>query len=127
MIVTGGGDEVQCSVYFESLRSGRGCRYWNDPDASTKALLLGGWLRTGDLGALDTGGALWLLGRLKDVVRSGSENVHATTVERALLQIPGVAGAAVVGLPHDRLGEQVCCLHCSGAGPKCGLGSISHV
>ncbi|BDA41727.1 2-succinylbenzoate-CoA ligase [Coccomyxa sp. Obi] len=82
-------------------------RYWNDSYASARALLPGGWLRTGDLGALDAGGALWLLGRLKDVVRSGSENVHAATVERALLQIPGVAGAAVVGLPHDRLGEQV--------------------
>lgn len=82
--------------------------YWGDPGASTGAILPGGWLRTGDLGRLDAGGALWLLGRLKDVVRSGSENVNAAAVERVLLQVPGVAGAAVVGLPHDRLGEQVC-------------------
>ncbi|KAK9908834.1 hypothetical protein WJX75_003532 [Coccomyxa subellipsoidea] len=84
--------------------------YWGDPGASTGAILPGGWLRTGDLGRLDAGGALWLLGRLKDVVRSGSENVNAAAVERVLLQVPGVAGAAVVGLPHDRLGEQVSAL-----------------
>ncbi len=84
--------------------------YWDDPAASGRAFLPGGWLKTGDLGAFDAGGALWLLGRLKDVVRSGSENVNAAAVERVLLQLAGVAGAAVVGLPHDRLGEQVCLL-----------------
>lgn len=82
--------------------------YWGDPGASARALLPGGWLRTGDLGMFDGGGALWLVGRLKDVVRSGSENVNAAAVERVLLKLPGVAAAAVVGLPHDRLGEQVC-------------------
>ena len=67
----------------------------------------GAWLRTGDLGTIDASGRLWLAGRLKDVVRSGGENVNAAEVERVLTRHPAVAAAAVVGLPHARLGEQV--------------------
>ena len=82
--------------------------YWGNASASARAMLQpGGWLRTGDLGLMDARGRLWLLGRLKDVVRSGSENVSAAEVERVLNRLPGVAAAAVVGLPHPRLGEQV--------------------
>lgn len=66
-----------------------------------------GWLATGDLGFLDSSGALWLVGRAKDMIKSGGENVLAAEVERVLLRHPGVAGAVVVGLPHTRLGEQV--------------------
>ncbi len=84
----------------------------------------GAWLRTGDLGVLDGAGRLWLAGRLKDVVRSGGESVNAAEVDRALRAHVGVADAAVVGLPHARLGEQVAALlvlrpgH-SFAGPYC--------
>jgi acyl-activating enzyme 14 len=81
--------------------------YWGEPEATARALLPGGWLRTGDLGSFDSAGRLWLLGRLKDVVRSGSENVSAAAVERMLLRLPGVVAAAVVGVPHERLGEEV--------------------
>ena len=70
----------------------------------------GAWLRTGDLGTVDAAGRLWLAGRLKDVVRSGGENVNAAEVERVLARHPAVAAAAVVGLPHARLGEQVAAL-----------------
>ena len=70
----------------------------------------GAWLRTGDLGTVDACGRLWLAGRLKDVVRSGGENVNAAEVERVLVRHPAVAAAAVVGLPHARLGEQVAAL-----------------
>ncbi|KAG2495622.1 hypothetical protein HYH03_006222 [Edaphochlamys debaryana] len=84
--------------------------YWRDPAATQQALLPGGWLRTGDLGLLAPGGSLWLLGRAKDMVKSGGENVFAPHVEAALLQHPAVAAAAVVGLPHERLGEQVAAL-----------------
>ena len=61
--------------------------YWADPEATRAARLPGGWLRTGDLGQVDQLGCLWLLGRIKDVVRSGSENVNAAAVERVLLQV----------------------------------------
>lgn len=70
----------------------------------------GAWLRTGDLGTIDASGRLWLAGRLKDVVRSGGESVNAAEVERVLVRHPAVAAAAVVGLPHARLGEQVAAL-----------------
>lgn len=69
-----------------------------------------GWLRTGDLGWMDSERRLWLVGRLKDVIRSGSENVHAAEVERILLQHPAIEAVAVVGLPHRRWGEQVAAL-----------------
>lgn len=52
-------------------------------------------------------GALWLLGRAKDMIKSGGENVHAWEVERVLVDHPAVAAAAVVGVPHWRLGEAV--------------------
>ena len=75
--------------------------------ASGQAVCPEGWLRTGDLGFLAPDGSLWLLGRAKDMVKSGGENVFAAEVEAVLASHPGVAAAAVVGLPHERLGEQV--------------------
>ncbi len=72
-----------------------------------QALAPGGWLRTGDMGYLDAVGRLWLVGRRKDMIKSGGENVHAAEVEAVLCGYPGVAAAAVVGLPHARLGEMV--------------------
>jgi acyl-CoA synthetase (AMP-forming)/AMP-acid ligase II len=66
-----------------------------------------GWLHTGDLGHLDDGGHLWITGRCKDVIIRGGENIAPAMVERALLALPGVAEAAVVGVPHADLGEEV--------------------
>jgi acyl-activating enzyme 14 len=82
-------------------------RYWAAPDATAQTLSPDGWLHTGDLGYLDAAGCLWLLGRAKDMVKTGGENVHAAEVEGVLLRHPGLAAAAVIGLPHVRLGEQV--------------------
>ncbi|KAG2444733.1 hypothetical protein HXX76_001477 [Chlamydomonas incerta] len=85
-------------------------RYWRDDDATAEALTADGWLRTGDLGYLAADGGLWLLGRAKDMIKSGGENVFAPQVEAVLCAHPAVAAAAVVGLPHERLGEQVSAL-----------------
>ncbi|PNH10278.1 2-succinylbenzoate--CoA ligase, chloroplastic/peroxisomal [Tetrabaena socialis] len=84
--------------------------YWRDAAATTQALRPGGWLRTGDLGYLAADGGLWLMGRAKDMIKSGGENVFAPQVETALGTHPAVAAVAVVGLPDERLGEQVAAL-----------------
>lgn len=79
--------------------------YWQDPEA-TAAVLRDGWLHTGDLG-LRRAGWVHVLDRAKDVVVRGGENVFCGEVEAALLAQPGVLEAAVVGIPHPRLGEDV--------------------
>lgn len=66
-----------------------------------------GWLHTGDLGHLDDDGHLWITGRRKDLIIRGGENIAPVAVERALMGIPGVVEAAVVGVPHPDLGEEV--------------------
>jgi acyl-CoA synthetase (AMP-forming)/AMP-acid ligase II len=81
--------------------------YFDDPDA-TRAALDAGWLRTGDLGALDAEGHLSIVGRKKDVIRSGGESVSPAEVEAALVDAPGVAEVAVVGVPDPEWGERVC-------------------
>lgn len=66
-----------------------------------------GWLHTGDLGRLDDHGCLWITGRCKDMIIRGGENIAPVAVERALLTVPGVVEAAVFGVPHADLGEEV--------------------
>ena len=69
--------------------------YWGNPEATLAARLPGGWLCTGDLGQVDARGCLWLLGRIKDTVRSGGENVSAVAVERVLLQVGLICHACI--------------------------------
>jgi acyl-CoA synthetase (AMP-forming)/AMP-acid ligase II len=66
-----------------------------------------GWLHTGDLGRLDETGRLWITGRIKDLIIRGGENVAPAAVEHALTALPQVADAAVVGVAHAELGEEV--------------------
>jgi O-succinylbenzoic acid--CoA ligase len=77
------------------------------PMVARAALAADGWLRTGDSGRLDAQGRLVLEGRLKEMILTGGENVSPTEVEEALLSHPGVADAAVVGLPDAEWGEAV--------------------
>ena len=67
----------------------------------------GGWLRTGDAGYLDDEGYLFLHDRIKDMIVSGAENIYPAEVENVLLGVPGVADAAVIGVPDDTWGETV--------------------
>lgn len=78
--------------------------YWNQP--TDESIDPDGWLHTGDLARVDDG-HLYITGRVKDVIIRGGENVSATHVESCLLTHPGVREAAVVGLPHPDLGEEI--------------------
>ncbi len=80
--------------------------YWRNP-AATAAALAGGWLHTGDLGALDSAGFLTLKDRSKDLIISGGSNIYPREVEEALLAHPDVAEVAVVGRRHPDWGEEV--------------------
>ena len=80
--------------------------YWNDPDASGKALR-GGWLWTGDLGNFDDEGFLTLRDRSKDLIISGGYNVYPAEIEGIVNDLPGVAESAVIGVPHPDFGEAV--------------------
>ncbi len=78
--------------------------YWGEPSATVDAE---GWVSTGDLGRLDAEGYLYVVGRSKDVIIRGGENIASVHVEQALLTHPDVIEAAVVALPHPDLGEEV--------------------
>jgi acyl-CoA synthetase (AMP-forming)/AMP-acid ligase II len=80
--------------------------YWRNEEA-TAATLRDGWLHTGDLAVRDADGDYRIVDRLKDMIRSGGENVYAAEVERVLLEHPEIAEAAVVGLPDERWDERV--------------------
>jgi cyclohexanecarboxylate-CoA ligase len=78
-----------------------------DPVATREAFARGGWFRTGDLGVLDTDGWLTIVGRIKDVIIRGGENIASAHVESALLRHPDVRNVAVVARPDADLGERV--------------------
>ena len=80
--------------------------YWNKPEA-TEQTFGGGWLRTGDLVRFDTEGFIYILDRAKDMLIRGGENVYCVEVEDALYSHPAVMDAAVIGIPHRVLGEEV--------------------
>lgn len=82
-------------------------RYHNDESASASVWDSEGWVRTGDIGYLDTDGYLFVVDRKKDLVIQGGNNVSPAEVEGVLVQHDQVAQAAVIGLPHPVLGEQV--------------------
>jgi acyl-CoA synthetase (AMP-forming)/AMP-acid ligase II len=82
--------------------------YFDNPEATADALDADGWYHSGDLGVLDHEGYLSIVGRLRDVLRTGGETVAPTEVEAVLTTHPSVAEVAVVGLPDPTWGEIVC-------------------
>jgi long-chain acyl-CoA synthetase len=80
--------------------------YWNKAEA-TAASFTDGWLRSGDIARLDDEGFIYIVDRAKDMVIRGGENVYSAEVEAAIFEHPAVADTAVIGVPHDVLGEEV--------------------
>ena len=80
--------------------------YWNRPEESSKSFSQG-WFRTGDVGRIDIEGFIYIVDRIKDMIIRGGENVYCSEVEAALAEHPKVKAAAVIGLPHPVLGEEV--------------------
>jgi long-chain acyl-CoA synthetase len=80
--------------------------YWNDPEATAETIR-DGWLHTGDVGHLDAEGYLFITDRAKDMLIRGGENVYCVEIENRLVEHPDIADAAVIGVPHTELGEEV--------------------
>jgi long-chain acyl-CoA synthetase len=80
--------------------------YWNLPDA-TAAAIKDGWLHTGDIARVDEAGYYYIVDRKKDLIIRGGYNVYPREIEEALHEHPAVAQVAVIGMPHDTLGEEV--------------------
>jgi acyl-CoA synthetase (AMP-forming)/AMP-acid ligase II len=86
---------------------GKRREYYKDDGASAAAWTEDGWLRTGDLACLDEDGFVYISGRIKDMIIRGGNNIYATDVEAVILEHPDVQEAAVIGVPHQVLGEDV--------------------
>jgi acyl-CoA synthetase (AMP-forming)/AMP-acid ligase II len=79
--------------------------YWNQPEATAKALVDGTWLRSGDAGTTDEDGYVFVVDRIKDMIISGGENIYPAEVENVLREHPAVADCGVIGVPDTRWGE----------------------
>jgi long-chain acyl-CoA synthetase len=107
-IVGEAGEDVAQGTVGEILVAGPRVMtgYWRNPEA-TRAAISDGWYRTGDLGRRDAAGHLSIVGRKKDMIISGGENVYPNEVENALALHPAVLEVAVFGIPSVRWGEEV--------------------
>jgi acyl-CoA synthetase (AMP-forming)/AMP-acid ligase II len=86
---------------------GRQREYYRDDEATSATWTADGWLRSGDLAYLDADGFIYIVGRKKDMIIRGGNNIYATDVEAVILEHPDVQEAAVIGVPHAVLGEDV--------------------
>jgi fatty-acyl-CoA synthase len=82
--------------------------YWDDPERTAEAVDRAGWMHTGDLATMDDAGYLNIVGRSKDMVIRGGENVYPREIEEFLYGLDGVADVQVVGVPDEKYGEELC-------------------
>ena len=99
--ILGQGETGEVELRGDSIMAG----YLDDPEATAAALSPEGWLRTGDLGVLDEHGNLRIVGRSKDIFIVGGFNAYPAEIENLLTRHPGIAQAAVIGIPDERMGE----------------------
>ncbi|HZQ86057.1 MAG TPA: AMP-binding protein [Acidimicrobiales bacterium] len=81
--------------------------YWNDPERTAEAVDAGGWMHTGDLATMDDDGYLNIVGRIKDMIIRGGENVYPREIEEFLYTHPDIADVQVIGVPDPRFGEEI--------------------
>src|SRR5437763_13495109 len=81
--------------------------YWNDPERTAQAVDAQRWMHTGDLATMDEKGYVRVVGRIKDMVIRGGENVYPREIEEFLYTHPQVADVQVIGVPDDRYGEEL--------------------
>ena len=82
--------------------------YWEDPEQTARAIDEAGWMHTGDLATLDEEGYCNIVGRLKDMVIRGGENIYPREIEEFLFQHPKIEAAQVFGVPDPKFGEELC-------------------
>jgi fatty-acyl-CoA synthase len=92
-----------CTRGYGVMRS-----YWDDPERSAEAIDPAGWMHSGDLATIDEQGYCTIVGRLKDMLIRGGENIYPREIEEFLLRHPKVQAVQVFGVPDHRLGEEVC-------------------
>jgi fatty-acyl-CoA synthase len=94
--------------------------YWGQPDRTAEAIDAAGWMHTGDLASLDDEGFCNIVGRVKDMIIRGGENVYPREIEEFLYGHPAIADVAVVGVPDHKYGEEICaCIRLrNGANPS---------
>jgi fatty-acyl-CoA synthase len=81
--------------------------YWNDPERTDEAIDGDGWMHTGDLATMDEEGYVNIVGRIKDMVIRGGENVYPREIEEFLYSHPDIADVQVIGVPDERYGEEL--------------------
>jgi fatty-acyl-CoA synthase len=82
--------------------------YWNDPERTAEAIDAAGWMHTGDMATIDAEGYCNIVGRIKDMIIRGGENIYPREVEEYLFRHPKVQDVQVVGLPDKKYGEELC-------------------
>ena len=81
--------------------------YWNDPEKTAEAIDADGWMHSGDLATMDDDGFVNIVGRIKDMIIRGGENIYPREIEEFLYTHPKVADAQVIGVPDERYGEEI--------------------
>jgi fatty-acyl-CoA synthase len=81
--------------------------YWDAPDQSAEAIDVAGWMHTGDLATMDDDGYVAIVGRIKDMVLRGGENVYPREIEEFLYRHPAIVDVQVIGVPDDKYGEEL--------------------
>ncbi len=126
-VVNAEGKDVKAGEVGEVWGTGPSCPggYYLDPEATAQAWTKDGWFKTGDLGRLDEKGNLLLVGRQKDVIIRGGQNIYPAEIESLLQAHPKIADVAVVAMPDAVMGEKACAYVVPKAGQSLTLKEVS--